>query len=283
LRTPTRTFRPQLVLLEDRTTPTVVTGPLQTPNQAVETINIAEVTAFAEVPAVPTLTANFKNVFGAQTNRVDVKLVAGSVSTTFSVNIAGAASPEQIRDTIFGSIPAAVMNKNGWAVQKGGTATEPTITISGYYDAAGIFIKLKEASFTPNRGPRVIITSTSGITVGQASTGGNWSIGLSGSPVDGSQIVPTSGVYTLTLNNTNSVSVAFNTGDSIQLIQQNLYFALLGAGVSDVSLTGSGVEFLTFQGNEITQLQDSFVLDQGYNPGNWVAFTVGVAQRNVIL
>jgi hypothetical protein len=245
-------------------------------------IRTEETAIFAEVPASATLTANFKDVFGTRTSRVDVKLVAGSVTTTFSVNIAGGAAPDQIRDTVFGSIPAAVMNKNGWAVEKGGTATEPKITITGYYDAAGNFTKLEEASFTPNRGPRVIITSTSGITVGQASSGGNWSIGLTGSPIDGSQIAPSSGVYTLTLNNTNSVSVAFNTGDSLQLIQQNLYFALLGAGVSDVSLTTSGVEFLTSQGSEITQLQDSFVLDEGSSPGNWVAFSVGVAQRNVI-
>jgi hypothetical protein len=238
------------------------------------------------VQATPTSTANFDRVRTDEvgsTTKSDVKLVAGDTTTTFPVTWTGTPTGAEVRDAIYASIPKPTNGKNGWVVESLDGPLGPRIRVSGYLDANGNTVPLKTATYTPDKGRGPTNITTSGVNVGQLTTGTPWDIALLPNPSDGSAAVPVDSTLALTLNST-AINVNLHQGESLTQAVADIFQALQNAGVTDAAMVGNDVTFLHDQtGNEITSVSRSLTPVSSGQPclNSWFELDVNIAQRMI--
>jgi hypothetical protein len=193
--------------------------------------------------ATPTVTIQFGPLpaVAAAPYKVQLRIVVGTgaqaqiLQETYTIG--AGFTPENVRDLVRGSL------QDLWHVSNSGSTG---LTITGLKNNPQNLL-INQAGIGTTGLPAGAKSPTLGVSSGvqqlQPAAGGKWKLSFLPRFDDGSTTLVRGGEVTGTFNGV-SISASLNTGMTAPQVAQALYLSMLNAGITDVVLSGSDLEFL---------------------------------------
>jgi hypothetical protein len=199
-------------------------------------------------PAIPTATIDFARLPPDKDYTIDIKFQAsdGTWTYTFSqtYTIRAGTTPTAVRDSVLGTIPVATARTSGWKATASGTTA---IVLTGYSDRGlSLTVNMYKVSATAkgvDKSQQIGVVTSQGVILGQVTSATNWVVSLAPSSIDGASTIPEAASLDLNVDGTD-IAVAVSAGESLTQAASDLYNAMVAAGMSGVTLSGSDISFL---------------------------------------
>jgi hypothetical protein len=123
---------------------------------------------------------------------------------------------------------------------------------------------------------------TSGVQRGKTTNGTDWKFSFLPSAIDGTSTLQDNATVVVTLDGVN-VSVNETSGETTSQVASDVYHAMVSAGVTDASLSGSTITFLNdTSGQETLSAGVTITGPSGGSSVNWIEFDLDIAQRTIL-